>query len=203
MEASTPRFRFQIADPLVLIAATAVLIAMVRYYGFMPIRLTPVIPREGVLRFDAGYQPVNASTLAITTSIVLAAFSPALLWMSLRRPRPPIAELVRRPGAWACFVGTVVAWRSMLFVGLDEWRRGWPSVFEVPAMVGDESRTAYVDLLPSAIFPWLRAAVGPWMIGLLVVMVFVGQWRGNAARVEVAGRCLGAAWILLYLTTLR
>jgi hypothetical protein len=192
--------RLRIADALAIIAATAATLALARYYWQTPITVTPVVS-DGVMRVAVTNPPLGLPGLELTASLALASFSPALLWMSLRRPRPPLVELVRRPGVWACLVSTLASGFYLGRHAIQAWRRGGDRfVMPLPTGPGSSLRETVMDLFPLNAFPGLRAMVGPWMIATFVVLLVLGRWRSRAGWVEVAGRCLGASWILLYAT---
>jgi hypothetical protein len=166
--------RFNMADGLIVIAAIAASLALLRdapwpshvfiggnfsYYGETPL----------------------AVRMAMRATYVLIPWTVAVFLMRLRRPRPPLRRLVLRPGMAAC--GAVTLWlgfKTLLLVVMLGVPQKRPLV---KAYLGDGV----------AIVSWAAPAVaGAWLL-----LIFSGRWRSDSGWMDRLGRTLGACWLVL------
>jgi hypothetical protein len=104
---SDPVRKFHLSDAAILIAATAVGLAMVRYYLAMPNVLIPVIGPKNVITMTPSFVARGRHGAATIAAILLSAWSIALASIGLRSPRPPLKELMQRPGIGICLLTSI------------------------------------------------------------------------------------------------
>lgn len=176
----TPRGdrRFTLIDAMILVAASAVAFVIVR----------PII--TGPLRD----QPRWAGYLAAVMG-VLVTWTPTVLALRLRRPRPRFRRLSRQPGFAAGLAGTSIVALGILAVGLLALVR--------VARRGMAVR-AGMRLRPPDPSWWLGvvlhfgAVVGPAVIGAWLLLTLSGRRRPSGGWLDLLGRGLGVAWIILF-----
>jgi hypothetical protein len=173
----------RVIDVMALIAVAAIGLGWLRSVGLAWVGSRPALA-PGV--------PGLALRLVDATLPFLASGSLALLVLSLRRPRPPLWRLARRPGWLACAVASAVvpgatagALVSALPVVLT---RG-------PAAAGLTS-SRFFDPLFDLLTDW------GYLIGLAVavawvVLGYLGKWRSEPGWDDRLGRALGWGWVLL------
>ena len=175
----TPARKFTVLDGMVLIAATGI--------AFVPIRLflwenwhfpeelsVPEIWRMGL--------EINVSLVPLALSLSMA------LWLlGMKKPRPNLRRVYRKPGMAACTVAIVYAILSstgyVVFLHFSHaLDRG---VFE------DDNSTML----------WIRIGMQPaFLVGGAVVSVWIvmglgGTWRAEPSWIDRAGRALGIYWV--------
>ena len=162
------------ADGLIVIAATAAMLAMLRD---APEQDT-VFVGGGLTRY---HQAPYAVRLALRATFVLIPWTVAAFLMRLRQPRPPLRRLVLQPGMAAC--GAVTLWLGfktlllVLMLGVPQQRS------LVRAYMGDGALIA----------SWAAPAVaGAWLVLLLS-----GRWRPDRGWIDRLGRAIGASWLVL------
>ncbi len=172
--------RFNVADALILIAATALAIAATRTEFVWP------VPSEPPRSYSAWLNWIRWCLYLV--SYFVATWSMAFLILRLRQPRPALRRLVRQPGMVACTAASVVLGIRLInlltvgcVVGIDLSKpTGWDYVSSM--WTGDES-----VLIPSEIGCAVAAA---WTI-----QIIGGRWRPEPCWIDRAGRLLGAFWI--------
>ncbi len=175
MPPSTRR-RITLLDLLILIAATALGLALLRIC-MSGLRAQTLSRRPGSLA-------ISYITAAETyASALMAPWSVALLVLSLREPRPPVHRLARRQGFIACAAPTTglvlcltlhLTQSAMVKLTLDAgsiWRITDTFAIYASLMVGGA---------------WLAFSLG-------------ARWRNETNWVGWAGRILGIGWISLLL----
>lgn len=150
----------------------------------------------------------------------LTAWTPALLALSMRRPRPRWRKLTRQPGIAACGIAAVV-----LFVQLSgiilRWALAWLWP-EIGSLTPPQRVFPPMNLWPPGQFPppspprsplrelWLSlswglhesAYAGHGIAGAWLIMALGGWWRPERTWIERIGRALGTAWIAVMMTWL-
>jgi hypothetical protein len=151
-----PRRRFNLADGLIVTAATAATLALLRD---LPEEWPSYVFIGGTLRLYR--EAPLAVRMAMKATYVLIPWTVAIFLMRLRHPRPPLRRLVLQPGmaAW----GAVTLWlgfKALLLVLMLGVPQKWPLV---RAYLGDGV----------AIASWAAPAVaGAWLL-----LVLSGRWR--------------------------
>jgi hypothetical protein len=164
---------------MILVAASAVALVLVR----------PLI--SGRLQD----QPRWASYLAVVMG-VLVTWTPTVLLLRLRRPRHALRRVSRQPGFAAGLAGTSVVALGALAIGLLALVR--------EARSGMAAR-AGLRLRPADSSWWLGvvlhfgSVVGPAVIGAWILLAFSGRRRPSGSWLDLLGRALGIAWIILFI----
>ncbi|HEV3163064.1 MAG TPA: hypothetical protein VGZ22_03405, partial [Isosphaeraceae bacterium] len=109
----------------------------------------------------------------------LAAWTPALLLLRLRKPRPRLGRIARQPGAVACAVATTAMTIVALWI-LALWAAG------VSGRV----------LHASVLFVNYSQLVGFAVVGGWASLALGGRWRQEPSWIDRAGKLAGAAWIV-------
>jgi hypothetical protein len=169
------RRRFNMADGLIVTAATAATLALLRDSPAWP---SHVFIGGGFTYY--GETPLWVR-MAMRATYVLIPWTVAVFLMRLRHPRPPLHRLVLQPGMAAC--GAVTLWLGfktlllVLMLGVPQKRP------LVEAYMGDGV----------AIVSWAAPAVaGAWLL-----LMFSGRWRSERGWIDRLGRTLGALWLAL------
>jgi hypothetical protein len=172
---------------MILVAASAVAFGIVR----------PII----AARFLQN-QPRWASYLAAVMA-VLVTWTPTVLLLRLRRPRPPLHRLARQPGFAAGLAGTAIVALGALTIGLIALvrvaRRG------MAVRAGVRLRSTDPSWWPPDSSWWLGvvfhlgAVVGPAVIGAWLLLALSGRRRPSWGWLDLLGRALGIAWIILFI----
>jgi hypothetical protein len=172
-----PFRRFNMADAMVLIAATAIALAFIQFQGSPWILAEKWFPpRDNILR------PPEDGDLAALTSSFLVPWTIALIILRLQRPRPTRRRLFLRPGFAACAIGGAM----MVFLCLDEYRQRVIAyqTFAAPSI-------QYLVALN------YRISISFATAGLWALMAVCGQWHAEASWIDRAGRAVGTLWIIL------
>jgi hypothetical protein len=169
--------RFNLADALILIAATAVAFAFVQFQGLPWILAEKWFPpKDNILR------PPEDGDLAALISSFLIPWTVALFFLRFQRPRPSRRRLFMRPGFVACAIASAM----MVFLCLDEYRQ---------CVLAYRSFTA---LSVQNVFALnYRISVSFATAGLWVLMAACGRWHGEPSWIDRAGRAVGILWIIL------
>ncbi len=184
-------------DLMIFTAATAVGLALARYYVTTPISLTPDVDGQGFLFFVPGYPTHDLRWWATLASIFLAVWSITLLLLRLRSPRPKLVGMILGSGFLIPAFATVTVLTFAVEELVSVHRYGWQH-FEVPASWGSQKLTGYLDTLPSWIFPRLRTSLAfPASCALLVsVPLYCLRIKGD--WIDRLGLALGLAWVVVY-----
>jgi hypothetical protein len=175
--------RFGLLDLMILVAATAVSIALER----LDLRL------RWSNFLDASFPltlPIKASICVTTASLPLAVFTSAWILMRWRKPRPAARRLLRQSGTVACASATLVFLIEAVYTALGYWQH--VSVLYGPADVFVEMTMEAPPRVGFGVLcAWFTLAVGR-------------RWRADKGWLDRSGRALGVAWIvdgLLVFTT--
>ncbi|WP_165070834.1 hypothetical protein [Paludisphaera rhizosphaerae] len=170
--------RFSILDVMILVAASAVAFVIVRPMMVGPLRAHPAWTRY------------LAATIA-----GLVVWTPTVLAMQFRRPRPALRRLTRRPGFAACLAGTSLVVLGAIAVGLlalvRQSRQGMPVRVGRPVPTPDPNWWVSVVL-------YFGGFVGPAIIATWLLLAVTGRRRPSSDWVDLLGRAIGTAWIVLF-----
>lgn len=167
------RRRFTIADGMILVAASAVGLLLVREYAAS---LHIVYRRASASRLLEVVEGVS--------ECLAAAGMVALIPIRLQRPRPGLRRLARQPGFAACCalaavlaLGFLQGLVLVLFRDVQKaWGGTWP--FQQLWEIGVAFRGPF-------------AVAGAWLVLLLS-----GRWRAEPSWVDRLGRFLGMVWLV-------
>jgi hypothetical protein len=175
---SKPVRRFNLGDAMILIAATAVGLGLMRTFAFEVIRdQRPINPRLDTFGSRVVMQVALA---AVVLTPLLAMLSVAVLILRLRRPRPLLRKLTRQPGMVASLAATIgVVLGLVVFLAY---------VYRV--LIGDFE--SFGEGVIMGAFPIAYAVAAAW--GVLAIQK---RWRAERHWLDRLGRVLGAAWLFV------
>ena len=170
--------RFTILDAMTLVAASALAFSLVR-----PLVL-------GGLRNEPSWAGYLAAVIG-----TLVTWTPAVLFLRLRRPRPALRRLSRQPGFAAGVAGTAILALGALATGLLALIR-----------VSRQGVGVRAGLPPRPPEPgwWLGvvlhfgAVVGPAVLAAWLLLALSGRRRSATGWLDPLGRAIGVAWIILF-----
>jgi len=153
-------------DAMIVMAAIAVGLALARvaFSGCYPRRPIPA----GFQRFYA-IECGHAAAFPCVASLTIA-----FPLLRVRRPRPPLARVMRQPGIIACCTSVV--------------QLGAGGV-AVASSVGGTSLSNFTFVL--------SPIIGLSVAGAWAVLWLNGWWRPEPGWVDAMGRALGACWIIM------
>jgi hypothetical protein len=167
-----PTRRMTLLDAMILIAATAGGLAMIR--GPVP-GVLHILPSSPPIPFLIPRPALDAGLLTLAAWPLPAMWTLALLTIRLRPPRPPWRRLSRQPGVTACCaVAFVALFNTLLLAGLS-------------LKVGFDG-----DLFPVTALPVGLAVAVTW-----ATLRMGGRWRPVPSPLDRAGRLLGAYWVAM------
>jgi hypothetical protein len=184
--------RFTLFDAMALVAAVAVGLVLSRTWAYYAQKEATY--HSGIYmpsRFWAAVVPVTYSIVKFWP--VVAATTPALILLRLRRPRPPRRRLFAPPGVAACVAASVV----MVFeVGERVLSR---LVFTASLNTGTNrfDEIDAMNLAMGALGPLSSTVVGFGVAAVWVAMTLAGRWRPERSWIDWAGRALGFLWLAL------
>ena len=193
----TPR-RFLLSDAIVLVAATAVGLFVVRpYYAVTSIDSSP--PFAGA-PWIVGWASCVWNCLVLAFPIVMA-WTLAIVGLRLRPPRPRWRQLVRQPGFVAgLMAAAVLAVRLIGFATMCARLVGQPQLYVM--WVGRTGGGgAHMGLPPGNLYFELDHFLGTMaLIGVSVAATWIfllaaGAWRPERGWIDRTGRALGSFWI--------
>jgi hypothetical protein len=172
----TPRHRFSLSDTMILIAALAFSLVLVRYV--VSLNLLEIPPAPGRLGWFGRVQLVAISF----ASPVLITLSLAFFVISLRPPRPPLRCLAREPG----FVAMAVVVATTLYYLVHLAMRLIANYYSTPSLV----QSHYIWISSNlCILIGLNIAVG-WFI-----LALQGNWTAASSGPRQVSTVLGTTWI--------
>ena len=170
--------RFSILDAMTLVVASALAFALVR-----PIMAEAFLAQSSWGRILAG---VIAG---------LVTWTPTVLWLRWRHPRPTLRRLARQPGFAASAVGTAILALGVLAVGiLALLRSARPSA----GLRNGLTIPAPNDGWWLGVVLHFGAVVGPAVIAAWLVLALSGRRRPFRGWLDLLGRALGIAWIIIF-----
>jgi hypothetical protein len=176
------RRRFTLADAMILVAATAL--------GLFLIRIAASL---GLFEVDGGLFEVNqddpftTSLLEVVTlggACMLLPLALAVLILTARQPRRERRHAALGPGFVVCLL---VMPASVLPITQFARNVLESSGFRVPF------RYIYFEL-----FHDLLTSMGVMIIGAWFALLFVGRWRPRPTWTDRLGLVVGACWVFLY-----
>ncbi len=171
--------RFTMMDAMILVAATAVALMMVR-----PVFVNSMF---GVRIWTRTFAAIGGG---------LVAWTPTVLLLRLRPPRPTVRRLARQPGFVAgVAVSTILALYALAggIVVLVRTAKQWGPA---PAMPG-RLETTIASLWAQETLT-LGLAGGLTVIATWVVLAVGGRCRPSRDWLDILGRVLGILWIVLF-----
>lgn len=196
---TTPR-KFLLSDAILLVAATAVGVALFRPYQrvMTPVRWSPLLGAPGFTGWINGLW-----SCLVLASPFAAVWTLAILILRLRHPCPRWSRLLRQPGLVACLAAALVlAYRLLGFATL--WVRVHGQSYLAIWFVRLRS-SQYVRMQ----WPWHNLLFDidhflntMGMMGLAVacgwmLLLASGRWRPERSWIDRAGRVLGWFWIAI------
>jgi hypothetical protein len=180
MRANVQR-KFTLVDAMVLIAANGIALVPIRLFlwanwHFPEEWSVPEIWRAGL--------EINVSLVPLAL-----ALSVALWLLAMKKPRPGVRRLYRKPGMAACTVALVYAVLSA--VGYAVFLR---FSYALDRAVFDDANSAML---------WIRIGMQPiFLVGGAVASVWIvmwlgGTWRAEGSWIDRVGIALGIYWITL------
>jgi hypothetical protein len=164
--------KLSVADVMILVAATAVGLALTRAYFGEYFQARPIREHQW-LRWAI----VAGSLQSIYYLPILASWSVALVVLRLRPPRPRLRRLAWRPGWVATCAAATALTIGWLMVTIQHYtgHRGW-------------------HLVESSVHPVGVAVTAAW-----VNLAACGRWRPEAEWIDRLGRVVGVCWIVITL----
>jgi hypothetical protein len=176
MRSPIPR-RFTLIDAMVLIAATAIALVLIR--PFLADFSFPVVVHSPVDVLILGLTVcVSLEPLALTSSLALGL-------LRLRKPRPRLRQVFRQPGMAACWATGICT----LFIIIIYLISYFMIIFELRRFAfGDYFLFENAGLVLFSFTGWAICAV--W-----TVLWLAGVWRAEHSWIDRAGRVLGVYWV--------
>jgi hypothetical protein len=172
-----PLRRFNLADAMVMIAATAIAFAFVQFQGLPWILAEKWFPpNDNILR------PPEDGDLAALISSFLIPWTVALFFLRFNGPRPSRHRLFMRPGFAACAIASAM----MVFLCLDNYRE---YVFAY--------RSFMAPGIQNVVALNYRISISFATAGLWAMMAAFGRWHAEPTWIDRAGRAVGILWIIL------
>jgi hypothetical protein len=194
---STPR-RFRLSDAIILVAATAIGLFVVRPYA--AVASIDWSPPFASAPWIVGWAWCVWNCLALAFPIAMA-WTLSIVGFRLRPPRPSWRHLVRQPGFVAVLTATLVlVVRLCGFVTMCLRVVGQPSLYiaYVGRTGGGGARTG---LPPGALYFELdhilttMALIGVSVGASWILLLASGAWRPERGWIDRTGRALGCFWI--------
>lgn len=185
--------RFTLADAMALVAAVAVGLAVsrvwTRFADERAMYQSRVYATSGPMRPLA---PIT--TRAVQYWPVVAALSPTLLALRMRRPRPRRRRLFAPPGVTACATATIAIaleglMRVLLILGPypDSFAWEWKELDHIRVL----------NLALAAIGALSSTTVGIAVAAAWGSTALAGRWRPEGSWIDRAGRVVGFLWLAL------
>jgi hypothetical protein len=196
--ATRPR-RFTLADAMVLVAATAVGLALARAFSGM------VFPTSSSFLYGGAVPGPLPGLAPLSRRIVLgwpvvAMATLALVGLRLRRPRPPGRRLFAPPGVSACMVAAAV----MALEALSTASLSIPGFFKapLPGTLAGLLEDGRVRQMWWTVHATVADSVSYAVIAWWLAMALARRWRPERSWIDRAGRAVGLLWIALPLLRL-
>jgi len=177
-----PERRLTMADLMILVAATAIGIALTR--SVVAAIYTEADRADSYLSvgwYKIYWRTVSGTGLSVATVTILV--------LRLRSPRPSLRRLARQPGAMACAAATLNMVIGLFAAGV------FAVLVSVPRLpVGG----FFWTILRLHSFPYFIPYSGQAVAGAWLVLIVGRTWRAEPSWIDRAGRLLGACWLVLY-----
>ena len=164
--------RFGLLDLMILVAATAAGLTVIRWS--IPAAYEEMAPNPLLGEVEFGQRIVLGCWMVLGAWPLIASWSLGLLMLRLRAPRPSRRILDRRPG----FVAPVAATLGSLFGALF-----------YPMFASSRQPDAWAIVTA---YPVGYAVAGAWLS-----MILGGRWHPSKDAYDRAGRALGVYWIAM------
>ena len=167
------RRKLTILDGMILVAAAACGLALSRAIDEAP---------GPIATFDQNWLGRNANGGVRVTAAVpfLLVFTPAVLFMRLRRPRPRWRRLCRQPGMAACCAAAIPSALALLQVFYLDWYGRHGFVCCRVRLLWDRSFDA-----------------GLWVLAAWLALALSGRRSSGRSAIDWLGRLVGAGWLLI------
>lgn len=172
-----PQRRFSLADAMVLVAAMAPGLILLR--TAVALDLFNLVPNP---KAPPGRDFINS--LSVSSASILSSLTLATLVLSFHKPRPNLREVMRLPGFVAC-VAVMAA--SLL-----------PLVHFVIGVTTLSATGLNVALYFNNTLARLTLSAGEMIIGAWIALALLGRWRPGPNWKDRLGCVLGACWIFIY-----
>lgn len=175
--------QFFLSDAMILVAASAISFVILRS------------PLSRAFEREPGWAYWLAAVLC-----GLVSWTPALLLLRLRSPRPLLRLLTRQPGFAATLAGTSIIVLATFVIGLL-------ALVRVSRRGAISGMTRFAPNMPKRLpdpYWWLGvvlhfgALVGPTILGAWLLLVVSGRRRAAKGWIDLLGRVLGILWIALF-----
>lgn len=149
------------------------------------------------------FSPIDRCSLIVRWSLpalaaLLAPMTLAILVVSLRSPRPPLARCFRQPGAAACAVASIFLVLEVVNHYLNlTIRIGMPRLMQDLYDWGAHEATEFATPYNfGALAVGLGETSGLAVAGVFLALWASGLWRPASTWLDRAGRALGWFWII-------
>jgi hypothetical protein len=168
-----PSRKFVISDVMAVIAAAAVGIALIR----------ATFPDDAWMVWDPNVGSAPGMRKGMMIHYVLScvlpflvAWTPVLLFLRFRQPRPRLRRVFLQPGTVACVVATLAMTIEAVWI---------------VSLLAVGSRFLQAETLFTSFAPQVSFAVlGGWS-----ALVLSGRWRPESSWIDLAGRITGLVWL--------
>jgi len=180
--------KFTLLDAMIITAAVGIGLFVVRdinadWSGVTPTKL------GGTINLLSAYtHPINPVMLAVTLSALV---------ISIRRPRPSIRRVLRRPGTIACFGAIAVTLLESVQGILCDWTMSFDDAND---NISEFVRNCSFEDLHNTLWGvyWgLPTRIGHTVTVLWLVLIISGRWHPEPNWIDRMGRILGVFWILV------
>jgi hypothetical protein len=173
-----PRRRITVADVMVLVAAMAPGLILLRAAADLDLLNLPLNPKAPPGRNFIEY-------LSVAGGSILGSMTFALLVLGLYKPGRGLREIIGGPGFVACaaVVAASVLPAAYFVIGVT-WDTG----------LGTPRFSSYLNNLFAR---WTHGAVA-MIIGASIALALVGRWRPGPTWTDRLGCVLGNCWICIY-----
>jgi hypothetical protein len=180
MRVTVPR-KFTLLDAMVLIAATAIAFVPIRLFLWENWHFPDELSVPGI--WQTGLE-VNVSLVPLGMSLSIA-----LLFLSMKQPRPKLRRVYRKPGMAAVTVALVYAMLSTMGYAVFSY---FSPAFNKHMFDDSNSMMLWIRIGMQPIF-----LVGGAVASVWIVMWLNGTWRAEPSWIDRAGRTLGVYWITI------
>jgi hypothetical protein len=172
-----PHRKFSLADAMVLVAATAPGLILLRTASDLGLFNLSSNPKSPPGRLFIEY-------LSTSSGCVLGSLTFAVLVLCLHRPWPNRREVIGRPGFVACAAAAAAAFLPLAYfvVGLTS-----------PTDLGSITPMYFNIMLAQ-----FTHGAGAMIIGAWIALALVGRWQPGPTWKDWLGCVIGACWICIY-----
>ncbi len=173
------RRRFRISDLLILVAASApglVLLRIADNLNLFEVNTLQDVPWGRL--FIEHLSVIGECTLGPWTLVVLA--------LSLQRPWPSLRDVVGRPGFVACVCVTLASIPSVLY-------------FTIGIMTSQDIEPSFTNMYANNALGRLVHGAGQLIIGAWLTLALLGRWQPGPTWMDRLGCLLGLCFVLIHL----